>query len=102
MLLTIDVGNTQIYCGILKNNKVMARFRHTSNGAVTADELGVFLLNALNANGIKAKEIKKVAISSVVPEITRSIIHSIKKYFNINPFVINENTKTKFILITVL
>ncbi len=53
MLLTIDVGNTQIYCGILKNNKVKARFRHTSNGAVTADELGIFLLNALTANGIK-------------------------------------------------
>ena len=74
MLLTIDVGNTQIYCGVLKNNKVKARFRHTSSGAVTADELGVFLLSALNANGIKAKEIKQVAISSVVPPITRSII----------------------------
>lgn len=95
MLLTIDVGNTQIYCGVLKNNKVKARFRHTSNGAVTADELGVFLLNALNANGIKIKEIKQVAISSVVPEITRSIIHSIKKYFNLNPFVIDQNIKTK-------
>ena len=95
MLLTIDVGNTQIYCGVLKNNKVYARFRHTSNGAVTADELGVFLLNALNANGIKAKGIKQVAISSVVPEITRSIIHSIKKYFCLNPFVIDQDTKTK-------
>ncbi len=95
MLLTIDVGNTQIYCGVLKNNKVKTRFRHTSNGAVTADELGVFLLNALTANGIKAKEIKQVAISSVVPAITRSIIHSIKKYFSLNPFVIDEKIKTK-------
>ena len=95
MLLTIDVGNTQIYCGVLKNNKVKARFRHTSSGAVTADELGVFLLSALNANGIKAKEIKQVAISSVVPAITRSIIHSIKKYFSLNPFVIDDNIKTK-------
>lgn len=95
MLLTIDVGNTQIYCGVLKNNKVKARFRHTSNGSVTADELGVFLLNALTANNIKAKEIKQVAISSVVPAITRSIIHSIKKYFCLNPFVIDDNIKTK-------
>jgi len=98
MLLTIDVGNTQIYCGVLKNNKVKARFRHTSNGAVSADELGVFLLNALKANGINAKEIKEVAISSVVPEITRSIIHSVKKYFGLIPFVIDENTKTKLYL----
>lgn len=95
MLLTIDVGNTQIYCGVLKSKKVVARFRHTSNGAVTADELGVFLLNALKANGVKIKEIKQVAISSVVPVVTRSIIHSIKKYFCIEPFVIDQNTKTK-------
>ncbi len=95
MLLTIDVGNTQIYCGVLKNNKVIARFRHISSGAVTADELGVFLINALNANKVKLKQIKEVAISSVVPEITRSIIHSVKKYFNLNPFVINQDIKTK-------
>ena len=95
MLLTIDVGNTQIYCGVLKNNKVYTRFRHTSSGVVTADELGVFLLNALNANGIKAKDIKQVAISSVVPAITHSIIHSIKKYFGLKPFVIDESIKTK-------
>ncbi len=36
-----------------------------------------------------------MAISSVVPAITRSIIHSIKKYFDLNPFVIDEKTKTK-------
>ena len=95
MLLTIDVGNTQIYCGVLKNTKVIARFRHTSNNIVTADELGVFLLNALTANKIKIKEIKQVAISSVVPAITRSIIHSVKKYFNLEPFVIDDNTKTE-------
>lgn len=95
MLLTIDVGNTQIYFGILKNKKVTASFRRTSSGAVSADELGVFLLNALTANGIDFKKIKRVAISSVVPEITRSIIHSVKKYFNLNPFVIDKDTKTK-------
>ena len=95
MLLAIDIGNTQIYCGVLKNNKVKASFRHTANGAVTADELGVFLLHALQANKIKKAEIKEVAISSVVPDITRSTIHSIKKYFGIIPFVIDGNTKTK-------
>ncbi|MCR5504119.1 MAG: type III pantothenate kinase [Elusimicrobiaceae bacterium] len=95
MLLTIDVGNTQIYCGVLKNKKVVARFRHTSSKIVTSDELGVFLLNALTANKIKIKEIKQVAISSVVPAITRSIIHSVKKYFDLDPFVIDQNTKTK-------
>lgn len=95
MLLTIDVGNTQIYCGVIKNNKVTARFRHTSNGAVTSDELGVFLLGALKANGVNPSRIKEVAISSVVPALTRSIVHTVEKYFCLKPFVINQKTKTK-------
>lgn len=95
MLLAIDIGNTQIYCGVLENEKVIANFRHTSNGTLTADELGVFLLNALKENNVKKTDITKVAISSVVPDITRATTHSIKKYFHINPFVINNQTKTK-------
>lgn len=95
MLLAIDIGNTQIYCGVLKDKEVVANFRHTSNGALTADELGVFLLNALTANNIKKTDITQVAISSVVPDITRSTIHSIKKYFRLIPFVIDDKTKTK-------
>lgn len=95
MILAIDIGNTQIYFGILRNNKVVTSFRYTSKETVTADELGVFLLNALRENNIAKTDIKKVAISSVVPDITRSTIHSIKKYFCIQPFVIDEKTKTK-------
>jgi len=98
MLLAIDVGNTQIYCGVLKNNKVKASFRRISNGAATADELGIFLLNALTANGIKPKEVKQVAVSSVVPQITRSITEAVKKYFCLEPFVIGPKTKTKIYL----
>ena len=95
MILTIDIGNTQIYFGVLKNEKVVANFRYTSKETITADELGVFLLSALRENNIKKTDIKEVAVSSVVPDITRSTIHSIKKYFNIIPFVIDNKSKTK-------
>lgn len=95
MILTIDIGNTQIYFGVLENEKVVANFRYTSKETITADELGVFLLSALRENNIKKTDIKEVAVSSVVPDITRSTIHSIKKYFNIIPFVIDNKSKTK-------
>lgn len=95
MLLTIDVGNTQIYVGVLDGFKVVARFRHTSKGVLTSDELGVFLIAALEANKVNIKKIKNIAISSVVPDITRSIIHCAKKYFCLEPFVVNEDIKTK-------
>lgn len=94
MLLTIDVGNTQIYVGVFEGNEIKARFRRTSSGVVTADELGVFIKQALRENGIAPEKIRNIAISSVVPAITRSTAHCAQKYFDINPFVIAPGIKT--------
>lgn len=93
MLIAIDVGNTQIYIGVFEGEKIKASFRRTSAGVVTSDELGVFIKQALRENGIDPKEITDIAISSVVPVITRSIVHCSLKYFNIKPFVVNSTVK---------
>lgn len=93
MLLTIDVGNTQIYTGVFEGDKVKASFRRTSAGAVTSDELGVFIRQALKENGISPEGIKEIAIASVVPDLTRSIVNCAIKYFKIEPFVVSADAK---------
>jgi len=93
MLLALDVGNTQVYAGVFEDNDIKASFRRTSSGAVTADELGVFLKQALRENGIEPSKITAIAISSVVPVLTRSIVHCSLKYFNIKPFVVTYKAK---------
>jgi len=95
MLLTIDVGNTQIYVGVFEGDKIKASFRRTSSGAVTSDELGVFICSALRENNIEPSKVKQIAIASVVPVLTRSIVHCALKYFKIEPFVIDNKAKSK-------
>ncbi len=94
MLLVIDVGNTQIYVGVFDGDTIKARFRRTSSAQVSADELGVFIKQALRENDVNPEQIKSIAISSVVPVITRSIVHCAHKYFDIEPFVISAGIKT--------
>jgi type III pantothenate kinase len=94
MLLTIDVGNTQIYAGVFDGDKIKASFRRTSSGAVTSDELGVFLLQVLRANAIKPRAIAEIAIASVVPDLTRSIANCARKYFCLEPFIVGQETKS--------
>lgn len=94
MLLVIDVGNTQIYVGVFDGDVIKARFRRTTNTQVTSDELGVFIKQALRENQVNPEQIKNIAISSVVPALTRSIVHCAQKYFNIEPFVIRTGIKT--------
>lgn len=93
MLLAIDVGNTQVYVGVFEGDKIQASFRRTSTGVVTSDELGVFIKQALRENNIDPAKITDIAISSVVPVLTRSIVNCAIKYFNIKPFVVNSTVK---------
>ena len=67
MILTIDIGNTQIFAGVFKGDDIKARFRKTSIGSITSDELGIFLTTILREHEINPIDIKNIAISSVVP-----------------------------------
>ena len=51
MLLCLDVGNSQIYCGIFVEERLSLQFRRTSTVRSSSDELGVFLRGALRGEG---------------------------------------------------
>jgi type III pantothenate kinase len=60
-------------------------FRHNISIYLTSDQIGVFLRNVLRENGIKAEEIKQIAISSVVPSLDYSVRAACLKYFGKEP-----------------
>ncbi len=94
MILALDVGNTQIYSGVFDKDKIMLRFRQTSKGTLTSDEMGIFLKQVLRENNIEPKDIKAIGVSSVVPDLNHTITNCAKKYFNIDPFFIQAGIKT--------
>ena len=58
MILTIDVGNTNITCGVFKGDEIVATFRITTKMPRTSDEYGMILYNLLEQNEIKPSDIK--------------------------------------------
>lgn len=92
MILTIDVGNTNIVSGVFpeeKNNfDVIATFRVATNKSTTTDELGIVFKDLLFHNNIDAAKIQAGVYSSVVPPINHSISKMIFKYFNSDPLPI--------------
>jgi len=94
MILTLDVGNTQIFGGVFDGGKIRLTFRRTSKGAITSDELGIFLKAVLRENGVKPDDIKEIGVSSVVPDINRTIANCCLKYFKVDPFMIAAGIKT--------
>ncbi len=94
MILTIDVGNTNITIGLFKENELIGKFRMTTRLPRTSDEFGIFINDLILTKGFVPADIKDVVIASVVPDIMYSLNSGIIKYFNINPMVVGMGVKT--------
>ncbi|EKE01825.1 MAG: pantothenate kinase [uncultured bacterium] len=95
MILCLDVGNTHIFGGIFEGDKLLLRFRHATYGGLTSDQLGVFLTGVIRANNFDCKQITSIAFCSVVPSIDYSLRAACKKYFQLEPFVLQAGVKTE-------
>jgi type III pantothenate kinase len=94
MLLCLDIGNTQIYGGIFKDDKIIFQFRFSTRQTFSSDEVGVFLRSVLKENKITPESIKNIAMCSVVPDVVYSIKNGCIKYFGIDPFILQTGVKT--------
>ena len=73
MVITIDVGNTNITVGVFRGDEVMATFRITTKMPRTSDEYGMLLSNLLEQNKIRHDDIEDAIIASVVPNVMHSL-----------------------------
>jgi len=73
MLLTVDVGNTQIALGMFDHEKLVGHWRLSTNPEATFDEARWQLVGILGADGFTQSDIRGVAISSVVPAMTAAL-----------------------------
>lgn len=97
MILAIDVGNTHIVTGVLnENGKVIMNFRVASNEKMTEDEYFAYLRNITEFNKINIKEVKAIVVSSVVPGLINLFNFLGKKYFNLEPMIVDLSLKLPF------
>lgn len=94
MILCLDVGNTNIFGGVFKNNQIILRFRYRTEQNITSDQLGLFLSGVLQENGLTKNETSKIVICSVVPSIDYSLRAACKKYFKKEAFFLDSSFKT--------
>ena len=70
MILTIDIGNTNIVVGCCKDNKVSFVERISTNHTSTELEYAVSIKTILELYNIDFSKIDGAIISSVVPTVT--------------------------------
>ncbi|MCJ8345474.1 type III pantothenate kinase [bacterium] len=94
MILTLDVGNTQIHGGIFKDGQLLKNFRINTYSYTSSDELGLFLKSILREWELSSDSIEGISICSVVPFLHHALEGASKRYFNQDPFFVEAGIKT--------
>lgn len=94
MIFTIDVGNTNIVLGVVKDNELLECFRMRTDWRKTSDEYAIMIREFITYLNIKKADINGAIICSVVPGLNPILETMLKKHFNITPLFVGPGLKT--------
>ena len=94
MILTMDVGNTNIKTALFDGEALVKYGRFSTNITSTSDEYGILLESLFAHDGLKLGDVEGIAISSVVPTMNFTLEHMCKNYFGMQPMMVEPGIKT--------
>ncbi|MBD8488695.1 type III pantothenate kinase [Echinicola sp. CAU 1574] len=102
MFLSIDAGNSNIVFGFYDNGSQTWKYEHRveTKREVSVNKLAKDLQLFFLEMGLKPIQVKQIGISSVVPEINRTLISLSESFFNITPHFINEHSYSSVNILT--
>ena len=94
MILVIDVGNTNITCGVYRGKTLKTTFRMMTKTPRTSDEYGIVLEDMLKGNDVEIEKLKGTIIASVVPNVMHALTGAIRRYLKMEPVIVGTGIKT--------
>lgn len=94
MILTIDVGNSNIVIGGVQGDEIVFEARLRTEATKTSDQYCVDLKILLDVYKVKTENIEGCIISSVVPQVLNSFQSAIKKLTGKVSLVVGPGIKT--------
>lgn len=94
MLLTLDLGNTNLTVGVFDKEELVCEFRIATDRTLTGDQYAVQLLSVLKLYDIVGTDIHGAIISSVVPGLDAVLGQAVQRVTGITPLVVGPGMKT--------
>lgn len=94
MILTIDMGNSNIVVGGIDEKKLYFEERITTDHRKTSLEYAIMLKNILEIHKVKRSDIEGAIMSSVVPPLNAPLSSAVKKITGKKPMLIGSGMKT--------
>jgi len=94
MVFVLDIGNTNIKCGLFKKDTLISSWRMTTDTLKTSDEFGILVTNFFHHIDCRREDVEGIIISSVIPSINYTMEHMCQIYFDITPMFVSPGIKT--------
>jgi len=88
MILTFDIGNTNIKAAVFDQDKVIEQWRISTDTKRTGDEYSALLLTLFKDFGLDSAQIENVVVSSVVPQLIGAFVIVSQRLVNKKPLII--------------
>ncbi|MGI5939451.1 MAG: type III pantothenate kinase [Thermoleophilia bacterium] len=100
MLLAVDVGNTQTTIALFAEEEPAAGWRMATDVRKTGDEIAVTLDDLLRLGAYGRGSVSGIAISSVVPRLSREYSSMAKRWFDVEALVVGPGVETGMSVLT--
>jgi type III pantothenate kinase len=94
MLMTIDIGNTNISIGVYQGDELGPRWRVSTDHNRMPDEYGLQFDGLLAHENLSPADISGICLASVVPPLNGIFLQACRKYLNQDPLVVDAGIKT--------
>jgi type III pantothenate kinase len=94
MLLTIDIGNTNLTLGLYQGEQLGPRWRLATVHDRMPDEYGLQFLGLLAHAGFEPGVLSGICLASVVPPLTGMVVEACSRYLGSEPLVVDAGVKT--------
>ena len=94
MILTVDIGNTNISLGVFDGDRLAASVRLSTTLSGTRDEYAGRLMSVLDLHGVRREDVKGAILSSVVPPLNAVLRGAIRFLFGVDALTVGPGIKT--------
>lgn len=100
MLLTVDVGNMQTTIALFAEEEPAVGWRMATDIRKTGDEIAVMLDDLLRLGAYSRGSVSGIAVSSVVPRLSREYSSMAKRWFDVEALVVGPEVETGMSVLT--
>ncbi len=94
MILTLDLGNTNLFVGVYQGKKLIATYRTFSDKTKSSDGYKEILKNFLEMEHLDCAQFEGAILSSVIPSLSKALVTAVEKLLHVTCLQVGSKLKS--------